>query len=80
MTLYPNPAKDYINIDFPELLEKDYNWKLITIGGITVKEDVIHAGEQSLTINNYDLPSGVYIFMVYNDNVYSQRKVIINQD
>lgn len=80
MTLYPNPAKDYINIDFPELLEKDYNWKLITIGGITVKEDVIHAGEQSLTINNYDLPSGVYIFMIYNDNVYSQRKVIINQD
>jgi hypothetical protein len=80
MTLYPNPARDYINIDFPELLKKDYSWKLISIGGITVKEDVINAGEQSLKINNYDLPSGVYIFMVYNGNVYSQRKVIINQD
>ena len=80
LTLYPNPAKDYINIDFPDLLEKDYNWKLISIGGITVKEDVIHAGEQSLKINNYDLPSGVYVFMVYNGNVYTQRKVIINQE
>jgi hypothetical protein len=80
ITLYPNPARDYINIDFPEALKKDYNWKLISIGGITVKEAVVHAGEQSLTINNYDLPSGVYIFMVYNDNVYSQRKVMINQN
>jgi hypothetical protein len=80
MNLYPNPAKDYITIDFPELLKKDYNWKLISIAGITVKEDIIHTGEQSLKINNYDLPSGVYIFMVYNGNVYSQRKVIINQD
>jgi hypothetical protein len=80
MNLYPNPARDYINIDFPEILEKDYNWKLISIGGITVKEAVIHAGEQSLKINNYDLPSGVYVFMVYNGKVYSQRKVIINQD
>jgi hypothetical protein len=80
MTLYPNPAKDYITIDFPEILEKDYKWKLVSIGGITIKEDVIHAGEQSLKIDNYDLPSGVYIFMAYNGNVYSQRKVIINQD
>jgi hypothetical protein len=80
ISLYPNPARDYINIDFPEALKKDYNWKLISIGGITVKEAVVHAGEQSLTINNYDLPSGVYVFMIYNDNVYSQRKVIINQD
>jgi hypothetical protein len=80
MTLYPNPASDYINIDFSESLTKDYNWKLITIGGITVKEGAIQAGEQSLKINNYDFPSGVYVFMVYNNNVYSQRKVIINQD
>ena len=41
---------------------------------------VRRSGEQSLLVDGYDLPTGVYIMMVYNERVFSQRKVVINQE
>lgn len=80
MNLYPNPAKDYFNVVFETPLEHDYQWKLVSINGVEHKTGTVYTGDQAIQINNYDFPPGVYVFMVYNGNVFSQRKVIINQD
>lgn len=80
MNLYPNPAKDYFNVTFDAPLKQDYNWKLVSINGVEHQTGTVYSGDQAIQINNYDFPTGVYVFMVYNGNVFSQRKVIINQE
>jgi hypothetical protein len=80
MNLYPNPAKDYFNVAFDAPLKQDYNWKLVSINGVEHQSGTVYSGDQTVQINNYDFPTGVYIFMVYNGKVFSQRKVIINQE
>ncbi|BDS11214.1 T9SS type A sorting domain-containing protein [Aureispira anguillae] len=80
MNLYPNPAQQYFKVSFEEPLKKDYNWKLVDLRGVEVKSGMVQAGEQTLEVNDYDFPTGVYVFVVYNDHVFSQRKVIINRN
>lgn len=80
MNLYPNPAKNYFNVTFDAPLEHDYKWKLVGINGVEYKTGTVHSGDQAIQINNYDFPTGVYVFMVYNGKVFSQRKVVINQE
>ena len=57
----------------------DYTWKLWDIRGVQIQTGEIQEGESSQTINTRQLPSGSYIFGMYNKqkNVYVQRKVII---
>ncbi|WMX12316.1 T9SS type A sorting domain-containing protein [Aureispira sp. CCB-E] len=80
MNLYPNPAKDYFNVSFDKALKQDYNWKLVGINGVEHQTGMVYAGDKDIQISNYDFPSGVYVFIVYNEHVFSQRKVIINQE
>lgn len=80
MNLFPNPAKDYFNVTFDAALEHDYKWKLVGINGVEYQTGTVYTGDQTIQINNYDFPAGVYVFIVYNGNVFSQRKVIINQN
>ncbi|WP_264792360.1 T9SS type A sorting domain-containing protein [Aureispira anguillae] len=80
MNLYPNPAQQYFKVSFKEALKKDYNWKLVDLRGVEVKSGTVQAGEQTLEVSDYDFPTGVYVFVVYNDHVFSQRKVIIDQN
>jgi len=80
MNLYPNPAKDYFNVTFDAPLKQDYKWKLVGINGVQYQTGTVYSGDQAIQIDNYDFPTGIYIFMVYNGNVFSQQKVIINQE
>ncbi len=79
MNLYPNPAENYFQVDFKNELKKDYQWKLIDVRGVEIQAGQLQAGQQNMEINSQDLPAGVYIFVVQNDKVFSQKKVIINR-
>ncbi len=78
MNLYPNPARNYFKVDFDENLKRDYQWKLVDLRGVEIRQGAIQMGENSLEVDSQDLPTGVYIFVIQNDKVFSQRKVIIN--
>lgn len=69
--IYPNPAKDYINISIPESLFKNKTPKLIEI--------IDPMGRSVMQINNatsYELvdisslPSGLYMFKIYQQNTF----------
>lgn len=79
INLYPNPAQDYFQVEFPAALNNDYQWKLWDIRGVELKTGQISKGESLQTIQTRALPSGSYIFGMYDEqqNVYIQRKVII---
>jgi hypothetical protein len=79
VNLYPNPAHDYFNLEFDQILKHDYQWKLVDIRGVHIREGEIRAGNDQLRIDQLDYPAGTYILLLYNNKVFVQRKVVIGR-
>lgn len=79
MQLYPNPAQNAFNVEFDKALEGDYQWRLVDAIGQRVREGEVQAGTDLMQVNTAEFPSGMYIFSIYNDKVYTQRKVLISR-
>lgn len=79
MVLFPNPAHDYFNMKFDQVLEHDYQWKLVNIQGVEVRQGAIHAGNDQFSVENLDCPAGTYILLLYNDKVFVNRKVVLGR-
>jgi len=63
-TVYPNPAKDYVNISFKRAIENDTNIRLLNTAGMVVKQQNITTQQSSVYVN--DLPQGVYRLQIVN--------------
>ncbi len=79
MVLYPNPAHDYFNLKFDNALEKDYQWRLVDVRGVEVSSGTVARGTEQVTIDGLNCPAGAYFFLLYNDKVTTQRKVILGR-
>ncbi len=78
MNLYPNPARDYFQVDLEQTLTEDYQWKLVDLRGVEIQSGNMNVGDTQVTVQNDQLPTGIYIFTLTNGRVFSQRKVVIN--
>lgn len=76
--VYPNPAKDFINMELQSDQSKDAMLRFYSMtGSLIYSEQVfIDAGENTYTINTNNLPSGVYFLKIENENPI---KVIITK-
>ncbi|MFK7796667.1 MAG: T9SS type A sorting domain-containing protein, partial [Aureispira sp.] len=79
LKLFPNPAHDYFNLQFDQALKHDYEWKLVNMQGVEVQQGHIQMGTDQVRIDGLDYPSGAYILLLYNNNVFVQRKVILGR-
>ncbi|MFK7795958.1 MAG: T9SS type A sorting domain-containing protein [Aureispira sp.] len=79
LKLFPNPAHDYFNLQFDQALEHDYEWKLVNMQGVEVQQGHIQMGTDQVRIDGLDYPSGAYILLLYNNNVFVQRKVVLGR-
>lgn len=76
VNIYPNPAKNFINIDVhnaPAFTE----WKLINSQGVELSGKEIVNGTSSCKIELNGLPSGLYSVVFYGENTIVMKKVII---
>ena len=66
INLYPNPAKNNLNINFMSFSEKNTNVKVIDILGKTVLVEQIEVlqGENNFDLNVEDLQSGTYFVQI----------------
>ncbi len=75
--IYPQPAKDKLNIQYYSLSEGMGTIKITSINGKTVNQDALslNKGNQSIVINTGRLSSGMYLVTITdkNDNMISQR-------
>ncbi|MCT4581845.1 MAG: T9SS type A sorting domain-containing protein [Flavobacteriales bacterium] len=69
--LYPNPAKDYVNIQ----LDSNAGFKLIDLYGKLVKQQILTQGTNQVSIQ--DLPRGVYVGIIETEETYKELKLII---
>lgn len=72
--VYPNPASNFINIEYPK---GSYNWE-ITVIDLNGKE-VFQSKETLQQISTTTLPNGTYLIKISNSNIYHHEthKIII---
>ncbi|MBN2730701.1 MAG: T9SS type A sorting domain-containing protein [Bacteroidales bacterium] len=77
VSLYPNPTSDNINLSFNE--SGEYNVAIYNTLGSIVSNEVISVNGTSIqTISLENLPMGVYMVEISNDNGSMTQKVVKN--
>ena len=70
--LYPNPAKNFVTLEF-EALEENTLLQIFDINGRRVRTLDLKAGVENLRIDVSDLPKGIYTVMIGN----TTKKLIV---
>jgi hypothetical protein len=76
VTVYPNPASDYLNISFAEPLDAEVNLMLIDGQGKLFKTQIIEATISEVQLNFQDLPSGIYLLKLTKGKLSNIYKVV----
>ncbi|MFK5857414.1 MAG: T9SS type A sorting domain-containing protein [Bacteroidota bacterium] len=77
--VYPNPATNYVNIDYKLPNEvTNASVKIVNILGSVVKEQIINTQNSSIRMDVSDMNGGIYFYSVFiNEDVFSTKKLII---
>jgi aminopeptidase YwaD len=78
VSLYPNPATEFINIYKGILSENNYQFKLIDINGKIILEKDITNSNLVEKINLKNISSGMYLAVISADNKRITKKIIID--
>ena len=78
MTLFPNPARDIVNIQFDTPLAQDIAWQVVDLQGRVLREGAMYEGEQKMSFLSQDWPSGMYVFVIKDPRFKIYRKFIIS--
>jgi flagellar hook assembly protein FlgD len=81
MELYPNPAKDVVNINYKMAAAGQVNITITNIQGkilAVVQDGYQAAGDHSLTWNA-DIPQGWYLISIKTDAGIEQKQLIIQK-
>lgn len=78
--VYPNPANNYLNVEFSQALEGEHDWQMVDVLGRTVVSGTTNDGDELFSIDIERLSAGAYFFVIRNDKVYTQRKIIISRN
>ena len=77
-SICPNPAKDEIVLNFPNLFDKTLEINILNcLGKIVYTKSIFPSYENSININVSSLPAGMYFIMIKNENCSSVEKLII---
>jgi hypothetical protein len=76
--IFPNPAKEFINIDVSDLVDNDITIKLFNQQGIEMfnKKFYIEHTSKVIQIDITSIPKGVYYLQVISSNMLYTGKVV----
>jgi PKD repeat protein len=77
LSLYPNPAKNSVSMSFGTELNEQVDVLIADISGKPVKQFEILKGTSDHTIQNLNLPAGVYTLSIKRQNQTVVKKLII---
>ncbi len=74
LLIYPNPAKDVLNVEFAELLETEAQIQIINAVGQVQIAQIIPAGQNLTQISLDNLAAGAYVIRIQNgENLHTKR-------
>ena len=76
---YPNPARDHLKMDFFAELDGNAEVMLMDMTGRAMisKNVTVMEGENSITLNTSDIPSGFYLSIIKTGNINLLKRVLI---
>jgi hypothetical protein len=79
LVFYPNPATDYLFIEFGENLTGDHILEIYNLSGYMVRTEILKGGRSNYEISTESLQRGVYLFSIRNnrDTVITARILIM---
>lgn len=76
ITIFPNPTKDYINIDFGDLGNKEFTIKMFTSTGKLINT-ISKIAVSQITINTKKLANGIYFIQLETEGNSVTKRVTI---
>lgn len=76
VSVFPNPASDYVNIRFEVPIDEEILLFLLNDQGKPVKTGKIESGTLEKQINMQDLPSGIYYLRLTKGKLINVYKVV----
>ena len=81
-SIFPNPTKNNLTIQFPNTIDSDTEVTIITINGQVIKKQIISQNElvdyQKL-IDVTDLKNGIYLLQLHSNNYSKVLKIVIQK-
>jgi hypothetical protein len=76
--LYPNPANDAVTVKFTLTGKADISVSILDMSGrrLMQEQSALSAGEQTITLDIDDLPSGAYFIELSDGENQSQQRFI----
>jgi len=78
VSFFPNPTKDFININMGTLTEAAYEFSLVDINGKIVLEKTVNNPNQIEHVNISKLASGIYCSILKTGGKKITKKIVIN--
>jgi len=72
--LYPNPASDFVNIEFSQAYQKAL-FQLMDVGGKVILEKQLSGNYQSINISS--VPAGTYVYRICNEDGLDERGKLV---
>ena len=77
--VYPNPAKEFINVEFSGLSDENISFEIIDVFGKVI-EKVNEKNENGIfNLNASSLAAGYYVLKISSGNSVIQKKIIISE-
>ncbi|MEL7146485.1 MAG: T9SS type A sorting domain-containing protein, partial [Bacteroidota bacterium] len=77
LNLYPNPAKEELTIDLPEVLSGEVRMNVYDLSGASVGSSVISAiGKDQVKVSVSTLDNGVYLMVISGDQYLAQGRFV----
>jgi hypothetical protein len=75
--LYPNPAKNLVNIDFQETLNSNLEVSILNVQGQILKTVEFENVLSQVQLNTENLASGIYLISMRMDERVITKRVVI---
>ena len=80
MTIFPNPATDFITVTFISQTEKSVEIELFDVTGKVINKvstENYNRGDNTIEINTSNLPSGIYFIKKISENSSESKRFIV---
>jgi hypothetical protein len=77
--VYPNPAKEFINLEFSGLNYENISIEITDVFGKVVQKEISKNENQMFNLNVSSLAGGYYVLKISSGNSVIQKKIIISE-